>query len=135
MGQVILSISSLLLGIALIFLGHGMLGTLLPLRMGMAEFAPFVVGMVMSAYFVGQIVGVFLGSRLIANVGHVRTFAALASILSATAVAHPFLIAPCPGARSGWSMGSASPASSCARKAGSTNGPPTRSGAGYFPFT
>ncbi|MDP7652825.1 MAG: MFS transporter [Rhodospirillales bacterium] len=96
MGQVILSISALLLGMALIFLGHGMLGTLLPLRMGMADFPPVVVGMVMSAYFIGQVFGVFLGSRLIANVGHVRTFAALASILSAAAIAHPFLFAPLP---------------------------------------
>ncbi|MDP6786907.1 MAG: MFS transporter [Rhodospirillales bacterium] len=96
MGQVILSISALLSGMALIFLGHGMLGTLLPLRMGMAEFPPFVVGMVMSAYFVGTVFGVFLGGRLIANVGHIRTFAALASIISAAAVAHPFLVAPLP---------------------------------------
>jgi MFS family permease len=73
-----------------------MLGTLLPLRMGMADFPPFVVGMVMSAYFVGTVFGVFLGGRLIANVGHIRTFAALASILSATAIAHPFLVAPLP---------------------------------------
>ena len=72
MRQVILSISALLLGIALIFLGHGMLGTLLPPRMGMAEFAPFVVGMVMSAYFVGQVFG---GLALAVAVTNVAFFA------------------------------------------------------------
>ena len=96
MRQTILSVSALLAGMALIFLATGMLGTLLPLRMGMVAFSIFSVGMVMSAYFVGLVSGTFLGRHLIAAVGHIRTFAALASVVSASTLVHPFLVAPVP---------------------------------------
>ena len=94
MRQIIFSISALFLAIALIFLGHAMLGTLLPLRMGIAQFPSFVIGAVMSSYFVGLVCGTFFGQRLITNVGHIRTFSALASILSVAAVTYGFWVDP-----------------------------------------
>ena len=88
----------LLVGAALIFLGNGMLGTLLPIRMVSADFAPALAGAVMSSYFLGLICGTFLARRLISGVGHIRAFATFASTLSAATLAHPFLIAAAPWA-------------------------------------
>jgi MFS family permease len=78
----------LLLGFALIMLGAGLQGTLLGLRAAMEGFATFSTGLMMSAYYVGFLVGSIATSRLVARVGHVRVFAALASLASMIILLH-----------------------------------------------
>jgi MFS family permease len=89
-----LSISALLAGVALFMLGNGLLGTLLSLRLATEGAAPFVIGSVMAAYFAGLAIGSLWGHRVISSVGHIRAFAALASIYSAAALAHGFFPSP-----------------------------------------
>lgn len=89
-----LSISALLAGVALFMLGNGLLGTLLSLRLAADGAAPFVIGSVMAAYFAGLAIGSLWGHRVISSVGHIRAFAALASIYSAAALAHGFFPSP-----------------------------------------
>src|SRR3546814_1482016 len=69
------SLSSLLLGTALLLTGTGLFGTLLAVRGGLEGFAPNVLGLVMSAYFVGYLLGTYINPRIIHRVGHVRAFA------------------------------------------------------------
>ncbi len=83
-----IAISSLLLGISLIMLGNGLLGTLLGVRMTLAETPTLVTGAVMSAYFAGLALGAVRGSALIAAVGHIRAFTAFASVYSAASLLH-----------------------------------------------
>ena len=90
----LLSLSALLLGVAVLVLGNGLQGTLLGVRAGTEGMAADTIGLIMSAYFVGYAVGSFLAPPLVERVGHIRTFAALASIASAIALAHAMFVDP-----------------------------------------
>jgi len=94
MRNIIFSISALLAGSAILNLGSGLLGTVIALRMAVAGFPALVVGGVTSAYFLGYVLGVFFAHRPIERVGHIRAYAAFASVLSASALMHPFLVEP-----------------------------------------
>ncbi len=88
MRQVIASAAALLLGFALLQMGNALQGTLLALR-GQAEgFSALGIGAVMSGFFIGMGAGSFLAPGLIRRAGHLRAFAALASMASAAALAH-----------------------------------------------
>ncbi len=88
------SIASLLLSVALLWTANGLFGTLLGVRMVGEGFPTFVIGLVTSAYFLGQFVGAIVCGRIIERVGHVRSFAAFASVISACAIGHPILVDP-----------------------------------------
>lgn len=68
--------------------GAGGLSTILAFRMGVAEHPSTVVGLVTSMYFIGLVMGTTSCHRLITNVGHIRAFAALGSLMSAATLAH-----------------------------------------------
>tara|TARA_R110002073_G_scaffold4803_18_gene30551 strand:- start:636 stop:1877 length:1242 start_codon:yes stop_codon:yes gene_type:complete len=74
---------ALLLGMMLLMLGNGMQGTLLGIRGAIEQFSTFQLSVVMSSYFVGFLFGSRLAPTMIQRVGHVRVFAALASMVSA----------------------------------------------------
>jgi len=90
----LLPIVSLLTGIGILLVGSGLFGTLLALRAGLEGFADPVIGMVMSAYFVGFFAGTFFCPALIRRVGHIRAFAMFAAIASATVILHVLVIEP-----------------------------------------
>lgn len=73
----------LLFGILLLLVGNGLQGTLLGVRGGIEGFDASTMAWVMSAYYVGFLLGSWRATTLIARVGHVRVFAALASLISA----------------------------------------------------
>ena len=85
---------ALLLGIALIMLGNGLQSTLLGVRATLEGFGTATTGLVMTAYFVGFVSGSVIVPRLLANVGHVRVFAALASLASGAALVHTVFVTP-----------------------------------------
>ena len=94
MGRILLSVWALLAGMGMLYLGNGMLGTLLGLRLAATELPTWIVGLVMSFYFLGLVFGTIFAYRLISGVGHIRAFAALASIFSAATLAHAFHLDP-----------------------------------------
>jgi MFS family permease len=85
---------ALLFGLLLLMLGNGLLGTLLGVRGSIEGMSPATLSYVMSSYFAGLLVGARLVPRLIKRVGHVRVFAALASLISAAFIL--FAAAPHP---------------------------------------
>jgi MFS family permease len=85
---------ALLLGIGIVMLGHSLQGTLLGVRATSEGFRPIVTGMVMSGYYIGMILGSRITPIMISRVGHVRVFAALASIVSASALLHSIYVTP-----------------------------------------
>jgi MFS family permease len=89
-------ISTLLFGAALMLMGTGLLGTTLAVRGRVEGFSDTTVGVVMAAYFLGFVGGTFLCPPLIRQVGHVRAFAAMASVASGVAVAHALWVHPAP---------------------------------------
>jgi MFS family permease len=78
------TLTSLLLSTALLLVGHGMQLTLLPLRASMLGHTDLQIGLAGSAYFTGFILGCLFVPRLIARVGHIRSFAVLASAMTST---------------------------------------------------
>ncbi|TDL84161.1 MFS transporter [Palleronia sediminis] len=81
----------LFLGMGLLMVGNGMQGTLLGVRGEIEGFSTFEMSLVMSAYFVGFLGGSQLAPGVIRRVGHVRVFAALASLISAVLILYPSL--------------------------------------------
>ncbi|MDP3845500.1 MAG: MFS transporter [Pseudomonas sp.] len=87
-------ISSLLCAVALLLLGNGLLNTLLTLR-GVAEgYSTGMLGLIMSGYFVGFLLGTWLAIPLVRRVGHIRAFAFFAALAAITALLHILLVNP-----------------------------------------
>ena len=74
---------ALLLGMLLLMLGNGLQGTVLGIRGTIEGYDAGTMSVVMSAYFVGFLLGSYRAPDMIRRVGHVRVFAALASMISA----------------------------------------------------
>jgi MFS family permease len=86
------SISTLLLGSGVLFLGNGLLVTLLPLRAQLEGFSTTAIGIMGTAYYAGFTVGCLLGPRAVKRAGHIRSFAAFAALTAAAALAHPLML-------------------------------------------
>ena len=91
--QIIL-VWSLLFGVALISVCSGMQGTLLGIRASLEDFAVDTIGLIMSAYYVGFLLGARVVPRWVKQVGHIRVFAALGSIASVAILLHSAVINP-----------------------------------------
>jgi MFS family permease len=90
--------SSLLLGMALLMLGAGLQGTLLGVRATLEGFPTIVIGAVMTAYYLGYLGGSIAAPALVARVGHIRVFAALAALASAAILLQSLFVSPWPWA-------------------------------------
>ncbi|EME02253.1 MULTISPECIES: MFS transporter [Stutzerimonas stutzeri subgroup] len=94
MKTLIAPISSLLAGVALLLLGHGLLNTLLTLR-GVAEgYSTGMIGLLMSGYFAGFLIGTWLAPSLIRRIGHIRTFAFYAALAAVAVLVHVLIVNP-----------------------------------------
>src|SRR3990167_1851170 len=87
-------LSTLLLGAGMLVLGLGLLFSVLGLRAGMEQFSSITLGLVTSAYFVGFVAGTFACPVVIRKVGHIRAFAAMASLASTMPILHVFWVDP-----------------------------------------
>ncbi len=94
MTRIIAPILTLLLSTALLLMGSGLQGVLLPVRGGLEGFSPAALGVLGSAYFLGFAGGCISGPRVIARSGHVRAFAAAVSIASVVVLAHAMVVNP-----------------------------------------
>jgi len=86
--EAIRSVFSLLLGAGFMALGIGLVGMVLPIRMGLEMVSPQVAGYVMSAYYAGFVLGSLYAQRIIQRIGHIRAFAAFAALLTAAVMVH-----------------------------------------------
>ncbi|MGK7653304.1 MFS transporter [Roseovarius sp. B08] len=94
MFSVLSSAWALLLGMMLLQVGNGMQGTLLGVRGQMEGFSTLEMSLVMSGYFLGFLFGSRMAPEMIRRVGHVRVFAALASMISAVMILYPAFANP-----------------------------------------
>jgi MFS family permease len=84
----------LLLGMGILMLGAGLQSTLLGVRAQAEGFSTSAIGIVMSCYYVGFLVGTALAPRLIRDVGHVRVFSAFAAVAAASALGQAVFVTP-----------------------------------------
>ena len=94
MFQVIATSWALLLGMALLMMGNGLQATLMGVRGALEGFTTFELSIVTSAYFAGFLIGSRTTPWMIRRVGHVRVFAALASLISAALILFPTISDP-----------------------------------------
>ena len=78
----------LFIGMIFLMISNGLLTTLLTLRGSGLGFSDSAIGLMQSGYPVGSLLGCLIAPRLIMRVGHIRVFAALASIASGAALVH-----------------------------------------------
>jgi MFS family permease len=84
----------LLSGLAMLLVGVGLLGTLLGVRATLSSFSSIETGLIMAGYYVGYIVGTLLAPRIVRNVGHIRTFAALAAAAAVCSLGFGLVVHP-----------------------------------------
>lgn len=89
-----LRIWALLLGMGALLAGNGLQSSLLGLRAESEGFGDGITGLMMSGFYVGFLAGSMLTPVLLRNVGHVRTFAALASLASIAILVHSLYVTP-----------------------------------------
>ena len=85
---------ALFLGMGAIMLAYGFQSSLLGVRAVKEEFSLIATGFMMSGYFVGYFIGASTIPKIISSVGHIRVFAAFASISSLVILIHSIYISP-----------------------------------------
>ena len=81
-------------GLMLMMLSNGLLVTVVGLRAELEGFATGTTGLVMAAYYIGFLIGARVAPQFVATVGHIRVFAALASLASVSALVHVIDVNP-----------------------------------------
>ncbi len=94
LGQVLMPLSPLLAAVALVVIGVGLLFSVMGIRANLSNFSSLTLGLVMSAYYVGFLVGSYFAPWLIRRIGHIRAFAALASMASTMPILHAIWVNP-----------------------------------------
>ncbi len=85
---------ALFLGMSLIMLAHGYQGSLLGVRAVQEEFSLISTGFMLSGFYIGYFIGAKTIPSFILRVGHIRVFAAFASIASIVILMHSIFIHP-----------------------------------------
>ena len=94
MTSVLLKTWALFFGFAIISMAHGLQGTLLGVRAIVEGFSFVSTGFVVAGYYVGYLTGSILIPIFLKRVGHIRVFAALASLASIAILLHTVLLDP-----------------------------------------
>ena len=79
---------ALFFGFALICIGHGLQGTLIGVRATLEGFSFISIGFVVAGYYIGYLTGTITIPIFLKRVGHIRVFAALASLASIAILLH-----------------------------------------------
>jgi len=85
---------ALFLGMGALMLAYGFQSSLLGVRAVKEEFSLTATGFMMSGYFVGYFIGAKTIPQIISRVGHIRVFAAFASIASLVVLVHAVYVSP-----------------------------------------
>jgi len=85
---------ALFAGYFVLMIAHGFQGNLLGVRSVIEEFNFVATGTMMSGYFVGYFAGANTIPKLIGKVGHIRVFAAFASLASLSILVHAVFVDP-----------------------------------------
>lgn len=83
---------ALLLGVGFLLTGHGLIQVVVPLRAAAEGFTAIQIGLLGSSYFVGFIAGCLAAPFVILRSGHIRAFAAMVALATATALFLPMAV-------------------------------------------
>ena len=85
---------ALFTGFAILITAHGFQGNLLQVRSVIEDFSIITTGIIMSGYFIGYFVGANMIPNFVSKVGHIRVFAAFASMASLAILLHAVFVNP-----------------------------------------
>ena len=85
---------ALFTGYFVLMIAHGFQGNLLGVRSVIEEFNFIATGAMMSGYFIGYFAGANTIPKLVGKVGHIRVFAAFASMASLSILIHAVFVNP-----------------------------------------
>lgn len=88
MGKVLKENWALFAGMLMLMAANGLLVTLLTIRGASIGFSETAIGLMQACYPLGALLGSSYTPRLVERVGHVRSFGALASLCSISAIVH-----------------------------------------------
>ncbi len=94
MFKILKSSWALFTGYFILMVAHGFQGNLLGVRSVIEDFNFLATGSIMSGYFVGYFIGANSIPNLVSRVGHIRVFAALASMASLSILIHAVFVNP-----------------------------------------
>jgi MFS family permease len=93
-GSIVQNTWSIFLGLAFLMLGNGLQGTITGWRATYEGFSAGTTGVIMTGYYIGFLLGSIITPILVKRVGHIRVFAALASMASASVLIQIMVITP-----------------------------------------
>ena len=91
---------ALFTGFAVLITAHGFQGNLIQVRSVIEDFSFITTGIIMSGYYLGYFAGANIIPNLVSKVGHIRVFAAFASMASLSILIHAVFVNPIV-----WTMG------------------------------
>ena len=94
MGKLLKNSWALFTGYGMLMIAHGLQGNLLGVRSVIEEFNFIATGTMMSGYFIGYFSGANMVPKLVSKVGHIRVFAAFASMASLSILIHAVFVNP-----------------------------------------
>jgi len=92
--QALRSCWALFASFTVLVLGHGLLNSLLGVKLTLAGYSEAVAGFVLAGFYVGIVSAALLAPRLVERVGHIRVFAAMAGLASFASLVHALLVDP-----------------------------------------
>lgn len=90
----LLPIAALLLGSGFLFFAGGMNALLLPVRGGQEGFSAFSLGLLGTGWAFGFVTGCLVVSKLVARVGHIRSYSVMASLAALAVLTSLLLLTP-----------------------------------------
>jgi MFS family permease len=94
MSNHVLAVAAIVLGVAVLQVANGVIGTFLPIRLKVEGFSTAAIGLVATAQALGFLVGCLAVPGVIRSLGHIRAFAVFAAATSAAALALAIAIEP-----------------------------------------
>jgi len=94
MGKLLKNSWALFTGYGILMIAHGLQGNLLGVRSVIEEFNFIATDTMMSGYFIGYFTGANMVPKLVGKVGHIRVFAAFASMASLSILIHAVFVNP-----------------------------------------
>ena len=94
MKQTLFKTWALFFGFAILCLGHGLQGTLIGVRAMYEGFSLTSIGIITAGFYLGYLVGSIILPLFLKRVGHIRVFAALASLASVAILLHTIILNP-----------------------------------------
>lgn len=88
MMSALMNTRALLLAIFILMAGSGFLSTLIAIRLEAAGVTAVTIGLVATSYFAGLTIGSIRVTRLLSEIGHIRSFAVFVSLYSATSLTY-----------------------------------------------